>query len=796
LTNLPWFIVTNPIVPIYDFRLYLFRKEIKRNGMKAQLALAIVMVVIMGCKKNTSIETSTGSYAVQVDSLMSLMTLEEKVGQLNLYAGSWEFTGPVPEGNDNQKKLDNIKSGKVGAMLNVITADGTREAQRLAVENSRLGIPLLFGYDVIHGYKTMMPVPIAQAASWDADVARSGAQVAAKEASASGINWTFAPMMDISRDARWGRMMESAGEDPFLASYMSRAWIEGFQGDDLSDVATIAACAKHFAAYGFAEAGREYNTVDISMQTLYNMVLPPFKAASEAGVASFMNSFNEIGGVPANGSALLQRQILKGAWNYQNGFVVSDWGSIGEMITHGFAADTLEAGYKALTAGSDMDMEAHIYENSIEELVSAGKISEDILNDAVRRILTVKYQLGLFEDPYRYCDADREKQELLTQENLTIAREAARKSIVLLKNENDLLPLAKEGQSIAVIGSLAKSKDVPLGSWRAQAVENSAVSVLEGIQAAVSDPSKVEFANGYTLTKGKRQFVYELEIVNGDKSGFKKAIDLAQKVDVVVLAMGEDCWQSGEGRSQTDIGLKGDQMDLMYELLKVNKNIVVTLMNGRSLAIPELDEKIPAILEVWHLGSEAGNAIADVLFGDYNPSGKLPVSFPRNVGQCPIYYNHKNGGRPVTNTHDAGLVFWSHYTDSPNTPLYPFGYGLSYTSFEYNDLTLSTAEMNSNGEISASIKVKNTGKVSGQEIVQMYIRDYVGSVTRPVKELKGFERITLKPGEEREVRFTISNETLSYYRADLSFGSEPGQFDVMIGGNSQKTLMTDFRLVR
>ncbi|UXX79161.1 beta-glucosidase BglX [Reichenbachiella carrageenanivorans] len=764
--------------------------------MKVQTAIVVMAITLTGCGGNMQKKQSTtGPFAAQVDSLMSLMTLEEKAGQLNLYAGSWEFTGPVPKDVNNQQKFENIKSGKVGAMLNVITADGTREAQKLAVENSRLGIPLLFGYDVIHGYKTMMPIPLGQAASWDAGVAKSGAAVAAKEAAASGINWTFAPMMDIARDARWGRMMESPGEDPYLASYMSKAWIEGFQGSDLSDIATIAACAKHFAAYGFAEAGRDYNTVDISMQTLYNMVLPPFKAASEAGVASFMNSFNEIGGVSANGSVLLQRELLKGAWNYQNGFVVSDWGSIGEMITHGYAADTLEAGYKALTAGSDMDMEAHIYENSVEELVSTGQIDENILNDAVRRILTVKYQLGLFEDPYRYCDTKREQTDLLTKEHLNIAREAAKKSIVLLKNENDLLPLAKKGQSIAVIGSLASSKDVPLGSWRAQAVENSAVSVLEGIRNAVADPNDVQYTKGYTLTKSRRAFIYELEFVNGDRSGFKAAIDLAKKVDVVVLAMGEDCWQSGEGRSQTDIGLKGDQMELMNELLKANKNIVVTLMNGRSLAIPELDEQVPAILEVWHLGSEAGNAIADVLFGDYNPSGKLPVSFPRNVGQCPIYYNHKNGGRPVTNPHDAGMVFWSHYTDSPNSPLYPFGYGLSYTSFEYSDLLLSSTEMGNNEQITATIKIKNTGKVAGQETVQFYIRDYVGSVTRPVKELKGFEKITLKPREEKEVKFTISYETLSYYRADLTFGSEPGRFAVMIGGDSQKTLTTDFRLV-
>ncbi|MEO9851614.1 MAG: beta-glucosidase BglX [Reichenbachiella sp.] len=762
--------------------------------MKSKRSLVLLVLILTGYMNGIGAEIKNGRTAEKVDSLLSKMTLAEKIGQLNLYAGGWEFTGPVPADANNQQKYEMIKSGGVGAMLNVLTADGTREAQKLAVENSRLGIPLLIGYDVIHGYQTMMPIPLGQAASWEAEVARQGAQVAAREASASGVNWTFAPMMDIVRDARWGRMMESPGEDPYLASYMSKAWVEGFQGGDLSNPETIAACAKHFAAYGFAEAGRDYNTVDISMQTLYNMVLPPFKTASDAGVASFMNSFNEIGGVPANGSKLLQRKLLKGEWSYQ-GFVVSDWGSIGEMITHGYAADTLEAGYKALTAGSDMDMEARVYENSLEALVTSGKIDMSVLDDAVRRVLTIKYDLGLFEDPYRYCDADREKKELLSKENLRIAREAARKSIVLLKNENNLLPLSKKGQTIAVIGSLAGSKDVPLGSWRAQAITNSAVSLVEGIQNAVDKKTQVTFTNGYNLTQGNREFIRELNIVEGDQSDFSNAIELAKKSDVVVMALGEDCWQSGEGRSQTDIGLKGDQMDLMYELLKVNKNIVVTLMNGRSLAIPELDENIPAILEVWHLGSEAGNAIADVLFGDYNPSGKLPVSFPRNVGQCPIYYNHKNGGRPVTNPHDAGMVFWSHYTDSPNSPLYPFGYGLSYTSFEYSDLSISTTEMGTSDRLTASVKVKNTGDKTGQETIQLYIRDYVGSVTRPVKELKGFEKVQLEPGEERVVKFTISNETLSYYRADLSFGSEPGKFAVMIGGNSQKTLTTDFRLV-
>lgn len=761
--------------------------------MKQFISIALLAICLASCvpQENTISTTSSDTYA-RVDSVLSLMTLSEKMGQMNLYNGSWEITGPTPKDLGNQTKLENIKNGKVGAMLNVLTVKETRAVQKLAVENSRLGIPLLIGYDVIHGYQTMMPIPLAQAASWDGSVAQLGAEVAARESSASGVNWTYAPMMDISRDPRWGRMMESAGEDPYLTSFMTKAWIKGFQGDDLAHDETIAACAKHFAAYGFAEAGREYHTTDVSNHVLYNMILPPFKAASEAGVASFMNSFNDLNGIPANGSSFLQRDILKGAWNYE-GFVVSDWGSIGEMITHGFAEDTLAAGRIASSAGSDMDMESHIYENSLEELVNSGELDIDILDEAVRRILKIKFDLGIMDDPYKYCNEEREKKELLSNQNLAIAKEAALKSMVLLKNDKQLLPL-KASQSIGVIGSLANSKDIPLGSWRAQAIENSAISLLEGLQNRLGE-NKVKYAEGYTLTTGTRGFTNELTFIKDNKDGFKKAIKLAKSVDVVILALGEDCWQSGEGRSQTDITLKGNQMELVNELIKVNPNIVVTLMNGRSLAITSLDEAVPAILETWHAGSEAGNAIADVLYGDYNPSGKLPVTFPRNVGQCPLYYNHKNGGRPGNKNGVNNDVFWSHYTDSPNTPLYPFGHGLSYTTFEYSDLVLNEQSMTSSNSIEASVKIKNTGKYQGKETVQLYIRDYVGSVTRPVKELKDFKQISLEPGEEKIITFTISNESLSYYRADLSFGSELGKFAVMIGGDSQKTLMTDFRLV-
>ena len=729
---------------------------------------------------------------LKVEALLSKMTLEEKIGQLNLHNGTWEFTGPVPQDENSQEKADLIKQGLVGGMLNVLTAEGTREAQKLAVENSRLGIPLIFGYDVIHGYKTMAPIPLAQAASWDAEVAKKSSQVAALEAASAGLHWTFAPMMDITRDARWGRMMESPGEDPYLASIMAKAWVEGFQGEDLSNENTIAACAKHFAAYGFAEAGRDYNTVDISLQTLYNTVLPPFKAAADAKAATFMNAFNELNGVPATGSELLQREILKGDWNW-DGFVVSDWASIGEMMVHGFAEDTTQAAYLALKAGSDMDMESDVYLDGLKEVYEKEMLDESLLDDAVRRILQVKFDLGLFDDPYKYSDEKREKQNTLTDENLAIARDAAKKSIVLMKNEDDLLPLKKSGQKIAVIGSLAESKDIPLGSWRAQAIENSAVSLLEGVKNVVGEENVI-YAPGYQLTEGLRSFTQELKIAPEDESGFPEAIKAAKSADVVVLAIGEDCWQSGEGRSQTDITLKGSQVALLKELAKVNKNIVVTLMTGRALAIPEVADLAPSILNVWHLGSEAGNAIADILFGDYNPTGKLPVSFPVNVGQVPIYYYKKNTGRPDGYDYDDQLVFWSHYTDAPNEPLFSFGHGLSYSTFEYTEMKLSSSEMKASESIEVSIKLKNTSDVDGTETVQLYLRDHVGSVTRPVKELKGFQQVFLKSGEEKEVIFKVNNELLSYYRFDLTFGSEPGKFTAMIGSSSKTLLNKEFML--
>lgn len=741
--------------------------------------------------KQPTNQTSMGQHEAAIDALLAKMTLTEKVGQLNMY-NAGEFTGPTPKGDDGQQRRANIMSGRVGGMLNVLTPEKTHEAQRLAVENSRLGIPLIFGYDVIHGYKTMFPIPLAQAASWDTAAARQGCAVAAREAAADGIQWAFAPMIDISRDARWGRIMESAGEDPYLTSVMARAWIEGYQGQSLADPHTIAACAKHFAGYGFAEAGRDYNTVDISEHTLHNVVLPPFRAAVEAGVATLMNGFNELGGMPVTGDRYLQREILKGDWAFQ-GFVVSDWASIGEMKSHGVAEDDRQAAKLAIIAGSDMDMEARAYERYLEELIESGEVNEALLDDAVRRILRIKFELGLFDDPYRYGDPEKAKTAMLTPENLAAARDAARKSAVLLKNDPQLLPLKKEGQRIGIIGDLAQHKDIPLGSWRAQAVQGSAVSLLEGMKAAVGDQN-LRFAKGYTLTKGRRTFVHELTLVEGDQSGFAEAIAVAKSSDVVVMAMGEDCFQTGEGRSQVDVQLKGDQNELLREVLKVNPNVVVVLMTGRPVAIPEIAENVPAILQLWYGGSSAGHAAADLLFGDYNPSGKLPVSFPRHTGQEPLYYNHKNTGRPVTNEWDAGLVFWSHYTDEQNSPLFPFGYGLSYTTFEYKNLSLSTEQISQGGSLTVTLTIANTGDRAGKATPQLYIRDLVASVTRPVRELKGYQQVALAPGESKEVTFELTTKDLEFWRKGSGWISEPGKFQLWVGPNSAEGLSTYFEL--
>ncbi len=753
-------------------------------------SLVILFLITISCEQKTGIsELSKGiSIDKRVEHLLKKMTLEEKIGQLNQYTSRWEMTGPAPANSDSMFMYNMIKNGQLGSMLNVVGANAARKVQTWAVDSSRLGIPLILGYDVIHGLKTMFPIPLAEAASWDSQVAYTSSRIAAEEASASGINWTFAPMLDIARDARWGRIMEGSGEDPYLGAKMAVARVKGFQGDNLASENTIAACAKHFAAYGFVEAGREYNTVDISEYTLQNIVLPPFKAAVNAGVATVMNAFNTLNGTPATSNIHLQRDLLKGDWNFK-GFVVSDWASINELILHGVAANKKEAAKLAITAGLDMDMEGNVYIEELKNLVENNEVDETLIDDAVRRILRIKFELGLFDDPFKYCNPKREKEEVLSRKNLDASRDVARKSIVLLKNSEGLLPLSKTEKKIAVIGELAMSKDVPLGSWRGKAIPNSAVSLLEGIENVVGTQN-VTFAKGPVYIKNKRGFRTELEINTTDRTGMKDAVSVASKANVVVIALGEDCFQSGEGRSQTDIALKGFQQELLKKVFEVNKNVVVVLMNGRPIQINWMAEHVPAILETWFLGSQSGNAIADVLFGDYNPAGKLPVTFPRAVGQEPLYYNHLSTGR----ADKTDMVFWSHYTDESNAPLFPFGYGLSYTTFRYSNLKLSSKELSAKGKLTITATVENTGERSGEEVVQLYVRDLIGSISRPVKELKGFHKIKLKAGEKKVVTFELSAKDLQFFGAENRWKTEPGEYKIWVGTNSAEGLESGFTL--
>ncbi|RLJ61525.1 beta-glucosidase [Lacinutrix venerupis] len=766
-------------------------------SMKYIIPLCIAVALFNYQNKESVVNNSPKkekNIEAKVDSVLALMRVNEKIGQLVQYSGGWDATGPSSSKGD-QHKLDKLKKGEVGSMLNVSSVATIKETQRLVMEHSRLKIPLIFAFDVIHGYKTIFPIPLGESASWDLDIIKQSAAVAAKESAASGLNWTFAPMIDVSRDARWGRVMEGAGEDTYLNAQIGVARIKGFQGEDLSSVNTIAACAKHFAGYGFGEAGRDYNTVSIGEYELHNTILPPFKAAADAGVATFMNSFNDVDGIPATGHRGLQRDLLKEQWNW-NGFVVSDWGSIGEMIAHGYAKDKKHAAQIALNAGSDMDMESYAYEAYLEDLLNEGKVTMSQLDDAVKRILRIKFELGLFDDPYKYCNEEREKTEVYSKENLEIARDVAKKSIVLLKNNNNVLPLSKNIKSIAVIGPMADDKNSPLGNWRGKGEYNSAVSLLEGIKAAANKNTKIYYEKGIDLTiptveAGKNQFLHPLKFNTEDNAGIKKAVEAAKKAEVVLLAIGEDAYQTGEGRSQTNIGFFGLQNELLDAIYKVNKNIVIVLSNGRPIDLSRVSKMVPSILECWHLGSQSGNAIADVVFGDYNPSGKLPISFPHSVGQEPLYYNQKNTGRPWNDKH----VTYSGYQDAPKTALYPFGFGLSYTNFSYSNLKLSASEINLNQEIQASVTVTNTGKVVGEEVVQLYIRDLVASIVRPIKELKGFKKVVLEPGESKTISFTINNKTLQFYSVNKKWEVEPGDFNLWVGGDSTTKLKKSFKVV-
>jgi beta-glucosidase len=702
----------------------------------------------------------------KADSVLQLMTLEEKVGQLNQYSGR-EVTGPVTDKKTNL--LNEIKSGWIGSMLNVKGAADTREIQAVAMQ-SRLKIPLLFSLDVIHGYKTVFPVPLGEAASWDLTLMEQSAHIAAKEAAAAGIHWTFAPMVDIARDPRWGRVMEGAGEDTYLGALIAKARVKGFQGAQLGGTDAIMACAKHFAAYGAAIAGRDYNAVDMSEQQLWETYLPPFKAAAEAGAATFMNSFNTINGIPATGSSYLQRDILKGAWNFK-GFVVSDWNSIVEMINWGFAANEKDAAQKAITAGSDMDMESRVYKNNLVQLMKEGKVAEDLVNDAVKRILLKKFELGLFDDPYKFSDPAREEQ--VAKEETThraIAREAARRSIVLLKNDNNLLPLSKQYKTIAVIGPLANSKKDMVGSWVVfpnDTVQNS--TLLEGLQQKLGKQTKLLYAKGCELT-------------GSSEKGFAEAIKIAKQADIVIMALGEGGDMSGEAKSRTDLQVTGKQAALFSAIKATGKPIVAVMMAGRPLVMNEIADSANAILFAWWGGTEAGNAITDVLYGEYNPAAKLPISFPRNVGQIPVSYNYYMTGRPVKNEKD--IKYRSAYIDASNMPRYPFGYGLSYTSFTLTDLAIDKTTINANETVTVTVKLTNTGKRAGEEVVQLYIRDKVASLARPVKELKDFQKIALKPGESTTITFLINKEKLSFYNKQLQWVAEPGEFEIMMGTSS------------
>lgn len=724
---------------------------------------------------------SVDSIEIKIDALLQKMTLAEKVGQMNQYNGFWEITGPAPTNGNAKLKYDHLKSGMVGSVLNVKGVENVRKLQQIVVNETRLGIPLIFGYDVIHGHKTLSPIPLAEAASWDLIAIEKSARVAAIEASAVGINWTFAPMVDITRDARWGRVMEGAGEDTYLGSKIGVARIHGFQGDDLSANNTIAATAKHFAGYGFAEAGKDYNTVDVGTNTLYNIIFPPFKAAVDNNVKTVMNSFNILNGVPATGNKFLQLDVLKNNWKF-NGFVVSDWGSTGEMIDHGFANNLQQAAEIAANAGSDMDMESYAYVTHLQQLVLDGKVSMQVIDAAVRRILRVKFELGLFDDPYRYCNEAREKEMIYNPAHMAAALDMAKKSIVLLKNNNSLLPLKIKQKKIAVIGALANDKNSPLGSWRIGSDDSTAVSVLEGLKKYTNN---ITYAKGADVTIGKTDFINEVKINETDKSGFDGAIKLAKTADVVIMVLGEHGFQTGEGRSRTKLDLPGVQQQLLEAIYKVNKHIILVLMNGRPLAITWADKNIPAIVEAWQLGSQTGNAIAQVLFGDYNPSGKLPMTFPRTAAQCPIYYNHYSTGRPGP----KDVVFWSHYSDEVVQPLYPFGYGLSYTTFSYKNIAVDASN---NNAIKVTVTLTNTGSVAGEEVAQLYIHDMVASVVRPVKELKGFKKITLQAGESKQLEFVLTDAELGFYNNEGLFIVEPGNFDVMVGTNSENGIKASF----
>ncbi|HMT74034.1 MAG TPA: beta-glucosidase BglX [Chitinophagaceae bacterium] len=713
----------------------------------------------------------------KVDSVLKLMTLDEKIGQMNQYNGPWAATGPLT-GNDDL--IEQVKAGKVGSLLNVTGVNRTTQLQKLAMQ-TRLKIPMLFGQDVIHGFRTNFPIPLAEAASWDLDAMEQSARVAAVEASAAGVHWTFAPMVDIARDPRWGRVMEGAGEDTYLGSLIAKARVKGFQGNGFGNLDALMACAKHFAAYGAAVGGRDYNSVDMSLRQFHEVYLPPFKAAADAGAATFMNSFNDLNGIPATGNKYLQRDILKGEWKFK-GFVVSDWGSIGEMIQHGYAKDNYDAAFLAANAGSDMDMESRSYTQHLARLVKEGKVKMSVIDDAVRRILRKKFEMGLFDDPFKFSNEEREKQYWNKAEHLAVARDVAKKSIVLLKNEKQLLPLSGKTRSIALIGPFVKAKSDNNGFWSYDWPDDSIriTSLWEGVQKKVDAGAKLLYAKGCNIN-------------DTSTAGFADAISAASQADVVILSIGEARDMSGEAKSRSNIHLPGVQEELVKAVMATGKPVVVLISAGRPLVFNWTADNVPAILYTWWLGTEAGNAIADVLFGDYNPSGKLPMTFPLSEGQIPIYYNHYSTGRPARDDNDK--VYRSAYIDLSLYPKYPFGFGLGYSAFSYSDITLSAASFKPGQSITATVTLTNTGRYDGKETVQLYTRDITASVVRPVKELKGFQQVFLKAGESKRITFTITADDLRFYNDKLQYIFEPGDFKLFIGGNSRDIKEAAFKLV-
>ncbi|PKB18150.1 beta-glucosidase BglX [Flavobacterium sp. 5] len=765
--------------------------------MKNTLVLLFLGCAVLGYaqKKSTKSTVKIKPKAEFVAELLSKMTLDEKLGQLNL-----PTSGDITTGQANSSGVaKKIEEGKVGGLFNIKSVQKIRDVQQIAVEKSRLKIPLIFGMDVIHGYETTFPIPLGLSCTWDMKLIERSAQIAAQEASADGINWTFSPMVDISRDPRWGRISEGSGEDPYLGSQIAKAMVNGYQQHDLSKNNTILACVKHFALYGAPEAGRDYNTVDMSHIRMFNDYFPPYKAAVDAGVGSVMASFNEVDGIPATGNKWLMTDVLRKQWGFK-GFVVTDFTGIPEMIEHGMG-DLQDVSALSLNAGVEMDMVGEGFLTTLKKSLDEKKVTIEQINNAVTLILNAKYDLGLFEDPYKYCDSNRAKNEIFTAASRDEARKTATQSLVLLKNQNQVLPLKKSG-TIALIGPLADAKNNMSGTWSVATVGDKCISLLAGIQEVAGKSTKVLYAKGSNLdydeafeTKAT-MFGKTLNRDNRPKEEMiAEALKVANQADVIVAALGESAEMSGECSSRTNLEIPQAQKDLLNALLKTGKPVILVLFDGRPLVLNDENSTVPAILNVWFAGSEAGYAIADVLFGDVNPSGKLTTTFPRSVGQVPIYYAHKNTGRPLENTEGKFEKFRSNYIDERNDPLFPFGYGLSYTNFEYSNVKISSDKMNASGKVTVSVEVANTGNYDGKETVQLYIRDVIGSVTRPVRELKGFQKITLKKGEKQSVTFDITVEDLKFYNSDLKFVAEPGLFEAFVGGNSNADKKVNFNLV-